>query len=153
VRTQFGSSLSGSSLLAAAVLAVSFALPALAESNIPSNAYPGTTLTPDERSAISEEEAVTPNAGNKSSPPPGTVGIIPDANGPLSPDTGPADAQPKAAETEAQAIIEQSKKNVPVTKSDYDRCISQWDPQTQMSKQEWAQSCRTTLQYFPEKSN
>ena len=148
MRTQFGSS-----LLAAAVLAVTFALPALAESNIPGNTYPGQTLSPDERSAISEEEAVTPNAGNQSSPPPGTVGIIPDANVKVAPDSGPAAAAPKPAETEAQAIIQQSKKNAPVTKSDYDRCVGQWDPQTQMSKQEWAQSCRTTLQYFPEKGN
>jgi hypothetical protein len=29
-------------------------------------------------------------------------------------------------------------------------CLKQWDPQTQMSKQEWAESCRTTLEYYPE---
>ena len=26
-----------------------------------------------------------------------------------------------------------------------------WSPQTQMTKTEWAASCRTTLSYFPEK--
>jgi hypothetical protein len=145
----------GSSLLIAAVLAASFAVPALAETNIPDNAYPGSTLTPDERSAISEEEAVTPNDGAKSSPPPGTIGIIPDADIP-SGDAGanaPGASAQKRGENEAEAILDDAKKNAPVSKSEYDRCLGQWDPQTQMSKQEWANSCRTTLQYFPEKSN
>jgi hypothetical protein len=38
-----------------------------------------------------------------------------------------------------------------VTKKDFDECMQAWGPQTQMSKSEWAASCRTTLQYFPEK--
>jgi hypothetical protein len=38
-----------------------------------------------------------------------------------------------------------------VTKQDFDNCMQAWSPQTQMSKSEWAASCRTTLSYFPEK--
>lgn len=147
--------LHGSSLLVAAVLAASLAVPALADTNIPANAYPGSTLTPDERSAISEEEAVTPNDGTKSSPPPGTIGIIPDADIPSGPaDTkAPGATAQKRGESEAEVILDDAKKNAPVSKSEYERCLGQWDAQTQMSKQEWADSCRTTLQYFPEKSN
>jgi hypothetical protein len=28
--------------------------------------------------------------------------------------------------------------------------MKDWDPQTQMSKAEWKESCRTTLEYFPD---
>ena len=47
-------------------------------------------------------------------------------------------------------ILDKSKKNDRVTGKDVSDCEKQWDPQTQMSKQEWAESCRTTLEYFPE---
>ena len=30
--------------------------------------------------------------------------------------------------------------------------MNQWGPQTQMTKEEWAASCRSTLRYFPEKN-
>lgn len=38
-----------------------------------------------------------------------------------------------------------------VTRS-LDKCISEWDAQTQMTKEEWAASCRTTQKYFPDES-
>jgi hypothetical protein len=37
-----------------------------------------------------------------------------------------------------------------VTKKGLADCLKDWDPQTQMSKSEWAESCRTTLEYFPD---
>ena len=68
--------------------------------------------------------------------------IIPDAALPApaaNSDTGP---KPK---NEAEVILQDSKKSVPVTKQDFDNCMQAWSPQTQMSKSEWAASCRTTL--------
>ena len=62
-------------------------------------------------------------------------------------------AKPKAGESEADVILDDAKKNDQVTRKDVSDCIGQWDPQTQMSKTEWANSCRTTLEYFPEGGN
>ena len=130
-----------------------FAAPAAAEStNIPTNAYYDRTLTGDEKAAIAEEEAVTPNDGKASVPAPGDQGVIPDAAVPLP--TAKSDAvkpHEKTAETEAEIILDDSKKVDRVTKKDFEECMQAWDPQTQMSKAEFAASCRTTLQYFPEK--
>ena len=42
-------------------------------------------------------------------------------------------------------------KTVEKHKKDFDECMQAWSPQTQMTKTEWAASCRTTLSYFPEK--
>jgi len=56
----------------------------------------------------------------------------------------------KSGENEAEAILDESKKDFKVTKRDLAGCLKDWDPQTQMSKAEWAESCRTTLEYFPD---
>jgi hypothetical protein len=140
--------------LAAALAALGvFAAPAVAEStNIPTNAYYDRSLTGDEKEAIREEEAVTPNDGKASVPAPGDQGVIPDAAVPLPTAKSDADKpDKKTVETEAEVILDDSKKVDPVTKKDFQECMQAWDPQTQMSKAEFAASCRTTLQYFPEK--
>jgi hypothetical protein len=139
-------------IVLAAVLSVlgGLAAPALAEStNVPTNAYYDRALTADEKDAIQQEEAVTPNDGQASVPPPGEEGIIPDA---AVPGSKSSEAKPhQKPQTEAEVIIEDSKKVAPVTKKDFDECMQTWSPQTQMTKTEWAASCRTTLGYFPEK--
>jgi len=137
----------------AAVLSAlgTLAVPALAEStNVPTNAYYDRALTADEKDAIRQEEAVTPNDGKASVPPPGEEGTIPDA---AVPSAKSSEAKPnQKPQTEAEVIIEDSKKVDPVTKKDFDECMQAWSPQTQMTKTEWAASCRTTLSYFPEKN-
>ncbi len=55
------------------------------------------------------------------------------------------------APNEAEVILRDSKKNDPETPREIEECMKQWGPQTQMSKEEWAASCRSTLKYFPEK--
>ena len=141
-------------VLAAALAALGgFAARAAAEStNVPTNAYYDSPLTADEKQAITEEEAVTPNDGKPSVPAPGLEGVIPDAAVPppaAKANTDKPDS--KKPESEAEVILQDSKKNDPVTKNEFAECMKAWGPQTQMSKTEWAASCRTTLQYFPEK--
>ena len=129
-----------------------FAAPAAAEStNVPTNAYYDRALTDDEKQAIQEEEAVTPNDGKPSVPAPAVQDIIPDADVPQPTAKSDAGQPQKKPQTEAEVILEDSKKVDPVTKQDFDNCMQAWSPQTQMSKSEWAASCRTTLSYFPEK--
>ncbi len=157
-------------LLAAAALVGALgilAVPALAEekvtgSEIPANAYHDDTLTPNERAGIASEEDVSPNDGSASVPDAPDQGIIPDAADSEKGDTTVAvpsdDALPgdvdtkgsKSSESEANVIVDDSKKNFRVSQKELDDCLSQWGPQTQMTKSEWEQSCRTTLQYFPE---
>jgi hypothetical protein len=145
-------------VIAAALTALSVAAaPALAQTstNIPTNAYHDDPLTADEKQAIAEEEAVTPDDGKPSVPAPQDLGVIPDAAVPLPSNKaatqGEKPGQKKTAESEADIILDDAKKNFPVTSKDLAECMKDWDPQTQMSKSEWAASCRTTLQYFPEK--
>jgi hypothetical protein len=136
----------------AAVLSAlgAFGAPALAEStNVPTNAYYDRALTADEKDAIRQEEAVTPNDSKASVPAPGDEGIIPDA---AAPNSKSSEAKPQQTpQTEAEVILQDSKKVEPVTKKDFDECMQAWSPQTQMTKAEFAVSCRTTLSYFPEK--
>jgi hypothetical protein len=163
-----------SSLLAAAALIAALGIftgPVLAEeqvkgSEIPTNSYYGDKLSPSERAGIASEEDVSPNDGKASVPPPDLQGVIPDAADPEKGDTTvavpPSDDLPgdvstgkpgdpaKQAESEADVIIDDSKKNFRVSGKELDDCLGQWDPQTQMSKEEWAESCRSTLQYFPD---
>jgi hypothetical protein len=144
-----------------------FTGPVLAEervtgSEVPTNSYYDQKLTPSERAGIASEEDVSPNDGKASVPPPDLQGVIPDAADPekgdktvAAPADGalPGDVKSKASksgESEANVVIDQSKDNFRVGKGEYDKCLSQWDPQTQMTKDEWAASCRTSLQYFPE---
>jgi hypothetical protein len=56
----------------------------------------------------------------------------------------------KTAPNEADAILQDSKKSDRETPKEVSECMSQWGPQTQMTKEEWAASCRRTLRYFPE---
>ena len=55
------------------------------------------------------------------------------------------------APNEAEVILRDSKKQDAETPKEIAECMKQWGPQTQMSKEEWAASCRSTLRYFPEK--
>jgi hypothetical protein len=55
------------------------------------------------------------------------------------------------APSEAEVILQDSKKNDPETPKEIADCMQQWGRNTQMTKEEWAASCRRTLQYFPEK--
>ena len=55
------------------------------------------------------------------------------------------------APNESEVILQDSKKQDAETPKEIVDCINQWGPQTQMSKEEWAASCRRTLKYFPEK--
>jgi hypothetical protein len=129
-----------------------FTAPARAEStNIPTNAYYDRALTADEKEAIRQEEAVTPNDGKASVPAAGDEGIIPDAAVATAAEKLEAAKPHKKPDTEAEVILEDSKKVEPVTKKDFDECMQAWGPQAQMSKSERAASCSTTLQYFPEK--
>jgi len=52
---------------------------------------------------------------------------------------------------EAEVILQDSKKQEAETPKEIAECMQQWGPQTQMTKEEWAASCRSTLRYFPEK--
>jgi hypothetical protein len=52
---------------------------------------------------------------------------------------------------EAETILQDSKKQDPETPKEISECMKQWGPNTQMTKDEWAASCRRTLKYFPEK--
>jgi septal ring-binding cell division protein DamX len=70
----------------------------------------------------------------------------------LSSDFGFAqNSEPKeTAPNEADVILQDSKKSDQETPKEVSECMSQWGPQTQMTKEEWAASCRRTLRYFPE---
>ena len=60
-------------------------------------------------------------------------------------------AEPKqTTPNEAEEILKESKKQDPETSKEVAECMQQWGPQTQMTKEEWAASCRSTLRYFPE---
>jgi phosphoglycolate phosphatase-like HAD superfamily hydrolase len=59
-------------------------------------------------------------------------------------------APKQTAPNEAEEILQDSKKQDPETSKEIAECLNQWGPQTQMTKEEWATSCRKTLRYFPE---
>jgi len=156
--------LTASRVFAAAVLAAALGIatgPVLAEervtgSEIPTNSYYGDPLTPDERAGIASEENVSPNDGRPSMPDAADDGVIPTPEPIVPGDSAAAPPNPapaKTAESEAEVVLDDAKKNAPVTASEFDKCLSQWDPQTQMSKEQWEGSCRSTLPYFPEGSN
>ncbi len=150
--------------LAAVAACVIFSAPVSAAetaADVPKDAYYNDPLNAPERSGIAQEENVSPNDGRASVPNAADDGIIPDAadqadrnavtetpaqNRQEDVDRGGA----KSGENEAEAILDESKKDFKVTKRDLAGCIKDWDPQTQMSKAEWAESCRTTLEYFPD---
>lgn len=151
--------------LAVAGLAIAlYAVPALAAetaADVPKGSYYKDPLTATERSGIASEENVSPNDDRQSLPTPQDEGVIPDAGDKA--DRGAATETPaqnleedtdrsasKRDGNEADAILDESKKDFKVTKKGLAGCLKDWDPQTQMTKEEWAESCRTTLEYFPD---
>ena len=121
--------------------------------DIPENAYYNDPLTGEERSGIAQEENVSPNDGRASVPPAQDDGVIPDAAVDQRQDAkaDPAKAgAKKPGESEAEVVLDDAKKNDKVSKRNLADCVKDWDPQTQMSKAEWTESCRTTLEYFPD---
>jgi len=136
-------------LLSAPVLAAESA------ADIPKDSYYNDPLTATERSGIAEEENVSPNDGRASVPNAADDGVIPDAAIDQSKDaklqpTAPVTSEPKKGESEAEVVLDDAKKTDKVTKQGLADCMKDWDPQTQMSKAEWKESCRTTLEYFPD---
>jgi hypothetical protein len=151
--------------LAVAGMAIAlYAVPALTAekaTDIPKDTYYKDPLTASERSGIASEENVSPNDDRQSLPTPQDEGVIPDAGDKADRDAAietPAQNLKedtdrnavKRGESEANAILDESKKDFKVTKKSLADCLKDWDPQTQMSKSEWAESCRTTLEYFPD---
>jgi hypothetical protein len=142
---------------ALAVLALNGAAFAETASQVPKDSYYADPLSASERSGIAQEENVTPNDGRPSVPNAQDDGVIPDAavdqnkldSDSASPSPETAEKK-KPSESEADAIIDDSKKNYKVSKKDLQSCLKDWGPQTQMTKEEWAASCRTTLEYFPD---
>lgn len=55
-----------------------------------------------------------------------------------------------APKDEEEVILEDAKKNDPVTPADMEACMKDWNPEEQMTKEEWKASCKRTLKYFPE---
>jgi hypothetical protein len=123
---------------------------------VPKDSYYHDPLTAQERSGIAQEESVTPNDGRPSVPNAADDGVIPDAAIDLR--TGGDAGPPPSAETaekpeggnEADAVLRDSKKDYSVTRKSMADCMKDWGPQTQMTRSEWAASCRTTLEYFPD---
>ncbi len=126
--------------------------------DVPKNSYYNDPLTPSERSGIAQEENVSPSDGKMSVP--SDPGVIPDAGDaadrnavtetPAQNDAQDVERGAKGGEKEADAILDESKKDMKVTKRGLSDCLKDWDPQTQMTKEEWKESCRTTLEYFPD---
>jgi hypothetical protein len=155
------------SLLSAVAAVATYGLlaaPALAAekgTDIPQNSYHDDPLTASERDGIAQEENVSPNDGKLSVPPPQDEGLIRDAgdgvDGKAAIETPAQNLEEDvrsgvkgSGKDEADAILDESKKNYKVTEKDIAGCMKDWDPQTQMSKEEWAESCRTTLEYYPD---
>ena len=51
---------------------------------------------------------------------------------------------------EADAILDESKKDFKVTERALEDCMKDWDPQTQMTKAEWKEARRTQRVEMPE---
>ena len=124
-------------------------------SEVPKGSYFDDPLTPSERSGIAQEESVTPNDGRPSVPNAADDGVIPDAAidqraGATQAPAPTDESLEKRSDDEADVVIQDSERNMKVTKKDMASCMKDWGPQTQMTKEEWAASCRTTLEYFPD---
>jgi hypothetical protein len=141
--------------IAAAGILSATVLAAESAAEIPKDSYYNDPLTATERSGIAQEENVSPSDGRASVPNASDDGVIPDAaidqgsNAKLE-DAASAKSGPKRGEDEADVVLDDAKKNDKVTKRGLGDCMKDWDPQTQMSKEEWKESCRTTLEYFPD---
>jgi hypothetical protein len=55
-----------------------------------------------------------------------------------------------APKDEEEVILEDAKKNYPVTPAEMEECMNDWSPEEEMTKEEWKASCERTLKYFPE---
>jgi len=55
-----------------------------------------------------------------------------------------------APRDEAEVILEDAKKNDPVTSADLEACMKDWDSETRMTRKEWEASCKRTLKFFPD---
>jgi hypothetical protein len=141
--------------IAAAGILSATVLAAETAAEIPKDSYYNDPLTASERSGIAQEENVSPGDGRASVPNASDDGVIPDAvidqgdNAQLE-DALPVKSEPKKGEDEADVVLDDAKKNDKVTKRGLSDCMKDWDPQTQMSKAEWKESCRTSLEYFPD---
>jgi hypothetical protein len=62
--------------------------------------------------------------------------------------TAPAPA-PSGSEEDPAGVLKP--KTYPESPADVTECMKSWDPQTGMSKEEYEESCKRTLKYFPEK--
>ena len=128
------------SLLSAALFAVSaiFSASALAAETA-ADLHSAHAAAVSERSDIASGESASQGASQSS------LRIAAAKTGKLS-----ADGAARGGETnEAEAILKDSKKDFKVTHKDFADCMKDWGPQTQMTKKQWAASCRSTLQYFP----
>ncbi|MFA5899390.1 MAG: hypothetical protein WC829_09800 [Hyphomicrobium sp.] len=139
------------SAVVAVVMLAGGAAVAETAAEIPKNSYYDDPLTASERSGIAQEENVLPSDGQPSVPDAPDDGVIPDATVDQRPGLPSDDTAAKKVpgESEAEVVIQDSKKNDKVTKGDLSNCMKDWGPQTQMTKAEWEASCRTTLEYFP----
>jgi hypothetical protein len=141
--------------IAAAGILSATVLAAETAAEIPKDSYYNDPLTASERSGIAQEENVSPGDGRASVPNASDDGVIPDAvidqgdNAKLD-GALPVKSEPKKGEDEADVVLDDAKKNDKVTKRGLSDCMKDWDPQTQMSKAEWKESCRTSLEYFPD---
>ena len=63
----------------------------------------------------------------------------------------PQQQEKQRSPSEEEAILKDAQKQDPETAKEIAECGKQWGPSTQMTKEEWAASCRSTLRYFPEK--
>ena len=113
----------------------------------PSNSYYGDKLTADERAGIASEEDVSPDDGKASVPPSDLQGVIPDAADPRratrpSPSlptmrcpatwTPRPRSRPRARPTSSSTM---PRRTIPVSRKEFDECVNQWGPQTQMTKE------------------
>ncbi len=60
------------------------------------------------------------------------------------------DATTPPANTETEIQRELQPEQHTVTEADVAECMQSWDPQTQMSRQEFEEACKRSLKYYPE---
>jgi hypothetical protein len=63
------------------------------------------------------------------------------------------DAPTPPADSDAEIQRELQPKQHTVTEADVANCMKSWDPQTQMSRQEYEEACKRSLKYYPEQPN
>lgn len=63
------------------------------------------------------------------------------------------DATTPPADSDAEIQRELQPKPHTVTEADVAECMKSWDPQTQMSREEYEEACKRSLKYYPEQPN